>query len=409
MDKLLYGIDQGSCSSPIVWTLLNQLLLTALGEEFDSISLVSVDGATTDTCPGDSFVDDTTTCATYDNHNPEPIPSSVCGLTQEEEILVARMEDIIQFFLDLLQVTGGDLAPEKCAWYLIGHQWNKGVPTLVQIEPQHRSISMTLRSSGKLSGIKLKAPTEGHRTLVFIMTGDGTSNEHTRVMKGKGLDYAMAIRNSTLQRGECSMAYGAYYMPILAYDTPATTLSYKECEDVQQAVVAAILPKMGIIRNAARKVVFGSEKYCGLGLDHLETIQNCSHLQYLIGHIRSKSITSKLIRQQLDYTRLEIDCPVEVLGQDYNRYIQAILCPNWITAIWEYLHACKASVDINSDWIPQPARVGDITIMEELTGSALVNKRDLAEINRCRVYLRVLFLSDHEYPRRHNLRMGNQR
>jgi hypothetical protein len=32
MDKLLYGIGQGSCSSPIVCALLNQLLLTALGE-----------------------------------------------------------------------------------------------------------------------------------------------------------------------------------------------------------------------------------------------------------------------------------------------------------------------------------------------------------------------------------------
>jgi hypothetical protein len=32
MDKLLYFIGQGSCSSPIVWAVLNQLLLTALGE-----------------------------------------------------------------------------------------------------------------------------------------------------------------------------------------------------------------------------------------------------------------------------------------------------------------------------------------------------------------------------------------
>jgi hypothetical protein len=158
--KLLYGIDQGSCSSPIVWALLNQLLMTALGEEFDCISLVSVDGKTTDTRPGDSFVDDTITGATGDNHNLEPIPSSVRGLTQEEESLVARMEDRIQFFLDLLQVTGGDLAPEKFAWYLIGHRWIKGVPALIQIEQQHRSISMTSRSSGQVSGIKRKAPTE---------------------------------------------------------------------------------------------------------------------------------------------------------------------------------------------------------------------------------------------------------
>jgi hypothetical protein len=295
---------------------------------------VSVDGTTTDTHPGDSFVDDTTTGATDDNHNLKPIPSSVCGITQEEENLVARMEDIIQFFLNLLKVTGGDLAPEKCAWYLIGHRLNKGVPTLVQIEPQHRSISMTSRSSGQVSGIKRKAPTEGHPTLGFFMTGDGTSNDHKQVMMEKGLDYATAIRNSTLQRGECSMAYGAYYMPRMAYGTEATTLSYKECEDVQRAVVAAILPKMGIVRKAARKVIFGSAKYCGLGLDHLATVQNYSRVQYLIGHIRSKSITSKLIHQQLDYTQLEIGCPSQVLGQDYNRYSQAIFCRNWITAIW---------------------------------------------------------------------------
>jgi hypothetical protein len=97
MDKLLYGIGQGSCSSPIVWVLLNQLL-----QEFDCISLVSIDSKTTDTRPGDSFVDDTTTGTTDDNHNIDLIPSSVRGLTHKEESLVARMEDIIQFFFDLL-------------------------------------------------------------------------------------------------------------------------------------------------------------------------------------------------------------------------------------------------------------------------------------------------------------------
>jgi hypothetical protein len=158
---------------------------------------------------GDSFVDDTTTGATDDNHNRDPIPSTFRGLTQEEDSLVARREVTIQFFLDLLQVTGGDLAREKCAWYLIGHHWNKGVSKLIQVEPQHRSITMTSRSSGLISGIKQKSPTEGHRTLGCFMTGDGTSNEHLQVMNEKGLACTMAIINSTLQRGECSMVYGA--------------------------------------------------------------------------------------------------------------------------------------------------------------------------------------------------------
>jgi hypothetical protein len=72
--------------------------------------------------PGDSFVDDTTTGATTDDCNAEQTDHGVKDLTDEKEKLVARMEDIIQLFLDLLQITGGDLAPEKCFWYLISHR-----------------------------------------------------------------------------------------------------------------------------------------------------------------------------------------------------------------------------------------------------------------------------------------------
>jgi hypothetical protein len=93
LDKLLYGIEQGSCSSSILWALLNQLLLTALGENFDCIHLISIDGSS--------------------NTTRQPTDHDVKDLTDEEGKLVARIEDIIQFFLDLLQVTGGDLTPEK--------------------------------------------------------------------------------------------------------------------------------------------------------------------------------------------------------------------------------------------------------------------------------------------------------
>jgi hypothetical protein len=121
---------------------------------------------------------------------------------------------------------------------------------------------------------------------------------------------------------------------------------------------------MGIVRNVARKVVFRTAKYGGLGFDHLATIKNHSRLHYIISHISTKSITIKLIGQQLDYSQLEIGCSAQVLGQDFTRYSQAILCPSWIAAIWEYSHAFRDAVAISSEWIPQTARIGDITIME---------------------------------------------
>jgi hypothetical protein len=142
-ENLLYGIGQGSCSSPILWVLLNQLILTALGETFECITLVSVDKSNTSTRPGGSFIDDTTTGVTSDDTNREPVPIEETELTAYEEQLVEQMQAVIQFFLDLLQVTGGDLAPEKCVWYLIAHRWKNGLTTLLRKRESHRVIKIT--------------------------------------------------------------------------------------------------------------------------------------------------------------------------------------------------------------------------------------------------------------------------
>jgi hypothetical protein len=125
VDKLLYGIGQGSCSSPIIWALLKQLIITALGEKFECIKLVWVDNSKTNTRPGDSFVHDTTNGVTPYDTAREPVPLEGKDLKTDKIELIEQMQVTIQFFLDLIQVTGGDLTPEKCMWYLIAHRWKK--------------------------------------------------------------------------------------------------------------------------------------------------------------------------------------------------------------------------------------------------------------------------------------------
>jgi hypothetical protein len=53
VEKLLHGIGQGSCSSPVMWELLIHLRLTALEEKYECITLVSDDESTISTRPGD--------------------------------------------------------------------------------------------------------------------------------------------------------------------------------------------------------------------------------------------------------------------------------------------------------------------------------------------------------------------
>jgi hypothetical protein len=100
------------------------------------------------------------------------------------------MQVFIRFFLDLLQVTGGDLSPEKCVWYLIAHILKNGLPSLIRKHEPHCRIEITSNAPGQISGIKRKADTQGHRTLGFHLTGDGTSSAHKKIMKCKAKEYS---------------------------------------------------------------------------------------------------------------------------------------------------------------------------------------------------------------------------
>jgi hypothetical protein len=93
-------------------------------------------------------------------------------------------------------------------------------------------------------------------------------------------------------------------MPIIAYNTPATTLSFKECDDLQKPVVNVILPKMGIISKAPRAVVFGMARYRGIGRGHLTVDKSHGQLKYLLGHLRCQYTTGQLIRMMMEFTQM---------------------------------------------------------------------------------------------------------
>jgi hypothetical protein len=151
--------------------------------------------------------------------------------------------------------------------------------------------------------------------------------------------------------------------------------------------------KMGISRKAYRKayrsVVFGTAQYGGLGLEHLAAYQEHIRLQYLMGHLRCNSTTSKLMRSMLDYTQLECGCIGNALEQYYGRYSSVIITENLITAVWENLHSCNSTLKITATWKPQTNRQNDVTVMEALTETGNFSDKDLKDINRRRIYLWV--------------------
>jgi hypothetical protein len=151
---------------------------------------------------------------------------------------------------------------------------------------------------------------------------------------------------------------------------------------------------MGISRKAHRSVVFGTAQFGGLGLEHLAAYQGHNRLKYLMGNLRCNSTTGKLMRSILDYTQLECGCSGNVLEQDYGWHSRVLMTEHWITGIWEHLYSCKSTLKIIEEWKPLPNRKNDVAMMEALTETEELTAKELKEINQCRIYLRVFYISD---------------
>jgi hypothetical protein len=83
-----------------------------------------------------------------------------------------------------------------------------------------------LKSTNTESGVKRKAPNEGHRTMGFFMPGDGTFSAHKKVMIEKASLYATAIQRSSVWKGEYGLAYNSFYLPSIGYSNPPRMLQH---------------------------------------------------------------------------------------------------------------------------------------------------------------------------------------
>jgi hypothetical protein len=172
---------------------------------------------------------------------------------------------------------------------------------------------------------------------------------------------------------------------------------------MQKPVVNSILPTMALNRKAARALVFRTSQHGRLGLYYLETVQIYGQLQHLIGSILCNDTTGQLARMMLEFVKLECGCIDNVLEQDYELYHGAIIDNNWITEIWSHLQLYDARIQINGLWTLKPGREGDTLIMERITAPVIFTTQEFQEINRCRLYLQVFFLSDITDHSGHNI------
>jgi hypothetical protein len=239
--------------------------------------------------------------------------------------------------------------------------------------------------------IKRIEPTDSFRTLGVYLTPNGSSKGAHLVLKEIALTYSTLITGTYVTRQEALTSYIKYLLPKLCYQPPLLTLTQNQCNELQSIILRALLPKLHINRNTARSIVHGPAELGGLALPHIYTTQGIDKLELFLGHLQIQDRTGQLIHSDLTYLQLLSGTGAFILNLYQSHYLWVE--QGWLTSIWAYANSCALQFVYPNQWLPVLTRTHDLYLMDFFLTLKLPTTL-MERLNRCRVYLQVITLSD---------------
>lgn len=108
--------------------------------------------------------------------------------------------------------------------------------------------------------------------------------------------------------------------------------------------------------------------------------------------MRLQDKTGKLIAIDMTYIQLITGLTTLFLNENYTHF-QKWFEPGWLTSVWEFSSCSHLTYLMPNHWTPNPSRQHDKALMEFFLERKL-HYSIIDSINRCRIYLQVITISD---------------
>jgi hypothetical protein len=242
-------------------------------------------------------------------------------------------------------------------------QENNGKSKMATTAQQPAEILLTSGNCAIPTILPRIEPNQAFKTLGVYISASGCQQKQLEVLRVTAQQYFESVHKSSLFPSEAYLSYSLYLRPKLSYPLPCTSLTLSQCRTIQAPALAALLPKLHLNRHSPRAILFSGPIYGGLSLPDLYDDQGIGQLRLLIGHLKLDDDTGQLIRSTLSHLQLQTGSNQSIYSLNYFLY-EHLLEPNWLTAIWAYTTTTAITLDIENQWLPQKARVGDIMILD---------------------------------------------
>jgi len=206
--------------------------------------------------------------------------------------------------------------------------------------------------------------------------------------------YKQWVERSSNGHLPCDLNWKSYFFklfPGIQYGLATLATPTASVNTLLQKLDYAALPLLGVNRSIKREWRNIPRAFGGIGLRNLAIEQMIGWANMILQHYGFPSTLGLKCKATLEALQLEIGCLGNPLNECYKT--KGILAtPCWITSIWERCFQYKLHFELHYTTIPL-ARERDIPIVNIFL-NANVSGMDLRRLNRCRIALKAILLSD---------------
>ena len=373
----IYGMGQGIAWSGPAWIMASNTIAkskkkTCVGFRFiDPLTGLKVEKLE------DFFVDDT---------------AEGCNATEGGKTIMQQASHNLQEHVNLVNVTGGDIALDKCDFYHIQFRFEEGEAVCVAMVEQDSELVIIDPNTKKPIKIQQMDCDEEHMTLGCYVNPIGVNRKAVKQLVTYAKEWRNNVETSKLPSQYVLYSYESMLKMRLRYRLPAYSMTFDQCEEVMKIVRPTILHSMHLHRNFAKNIMETGDRHMGMKIYHLYDMMGMEKLRFMFMHIRRNDVTGRMMLILIKHMQIECGSGTPFFHLDYNTWGNFATW-NWITHLWEYLDSRAIQLDLTERVVYELPRENDVFVMD-IVQKLDIPMEDKIKINKVRQHMKVLSLAD---------------
>lgn len=383
--KIIQGMCQGNTAAPACWSMISAVLIAVYKKFGHGARITTAISKKRYSTAGCLYVDDVDLFSMNSSLATPELWQEVAASTER--------------WTDLLTVPGGSGKGDKCFGYLVDYEWDEDGAWHYAPAPD-MDLNIVL-PDGSRERIALLPAETARVTLGVNMAPNGDDTQHLRA-EGKPRDKWRSIatrannwvdnlRNAHVPPKHAWVSYRLQLWSSLRYGLGTLSATLSQMGEITTNFAHRALSGLGVNRNVWRDWRYLHSTFGGVGLLSLSTEATICRVNLFVQHWAMPSPIGQMLRASMELLQLEIGCAGCPLAEPF-QFMGPHITHSWLRSFWEVVDKYKLLIVIDYPFMHMP-RTNDRLIMS--IAHILGIKGDvLLRVNRCRLFLCSIFLSD---------------